>query len=82
MQGIELTGLEIAFFVVAAAAMFLTPPIVGALIGRSLYRKRTPPAQRTRSGAVRSAIVGAVLTSVGLLIYALLGALGRMLIGS
>ena len=69
---IEISGPEIALIMLAAAVIFLGPPIAGAFIGRWLYRRRTPAEQQTPRGSVKWAVIGtliaiALMTFVGFL---------------
>jgi uncharacterized protein YqgC (DUF456 family) len=73
---IEFSGPELALILLAAAAIFLGPPIAGVFVGRWLYKRRTPPEQRTSSGATRAAIVGGI---AGFVLISLIGLIEDLL---
>lgn len=74
---VEISGFDIAVILLAAAVMFLGPPIAGAFIGRWVYRRQTLPQDRTSHGLTRSAVIGAV---VGVALIAIVGFLEDLLV--
>ena len=60
---VEISPVAIVMILILGALFYLAPLAIGAAIAIAVYRRRTPEAERSRSGTWRAAILGAVVAT-------------------